>query len=98
NLTLAGTNETRTLTATPTPGQIGNATLSLTVQNAPCGLSVTTNLVARVVTADPSFSMPDAALSNSVWLATGQPADALTSVDLLNLPSLTLANLQFTNL
>jgi hypothetical protein len=61
-------------------------------------LSATTNLVMRVSLEDHAFAMPDATLSNAVWQAAGQPADALTSVDLLNLPTLSLASLRVTNL
>src|SRR5204862_6202877 len=88
-LSLCGTNNDRTLTVTPaTAGIITN---TLTVMDAPGGLSTSTHIITHVLLPDPNFAIPDAALSNSISGALGRTGGDLTSVDLLELTSLSVS-------
>jgi Leucine-rich repeat (LRR) protein len=91
-LLLGGANNNRTLQATPSSGLTGLATLELTVSDSLCGLSASTNIVAHIIPEDSSFNVPSPQLSNLLWSASGLSMDRLSSVDLLNLRSLALAD------
>src|SRR5436190_929947 len=89
-LSLGGTNNDRTLTVTPATA--GIVTNTLTVMDAPGGLSTSTHIITHVLLPDPNFAIPDAALSNSISGALGRTGGDLTSVDLLELTSLSVSD------
>ena len=99
NISVSGTGGTRTVTlmssAVETPT---NALLTFTVQNAPCGLRVSTNIQVLVDLPDPGFSLPDSSLSNQVCQSLGQLGDDLTSVDMLSLIALFASGTSIENL
>jgi len=87
-LSLSGTNNARTLTVAP--AVVGTVTNTLTVMDAPGGLSTSAHIITHVLLPDPNFGIPDPALSNSISGAVGRTGGYLTSVDLLDLTSLGL--------
>jgi Leucine-rich repeat (LRR) protein len=93
-----GTDANRTLTVTPTPGQTGTVTNVLVARDSLCGLTSTLNIITHVVAPDTSFSVPSPQLANALWQVSTQPADGLTSADLLNLISFSAGALGLTNL
>ena len=95
DLVLTGTNSDRTLSAAATVA--GKTTITLTLQDAPGGLSLSTNILTEVSVPDPNFSIPDLNLSNLLCSVLQKPA-GITSVDLLNLTQLSAVDARITNL
>jgi len=93
-ITVTGANERHLVV---TPSAVGNVTLTLTLKDAPAGLSLSSNLFVHVLPADPSFAVPDRSLSNLLCSALGRP-EGITSVDMLNLAQFWAVNAQITNL
>jgi internalin A len=94
---IIGTNAYRTIMVTPTAGQTGTVTNVLVAHDSLCGLINSLNITTYVMAEDDNFLVPSLQLSNALWSAS-QPADGLTSVDLLNLTSFSATGLGLTNI
>jgi Leucine-rich repeat (LRR) protein len=96
SMSLDGTNGNRTLTVTA--GVAGTSILTLSVMDAPGGLTASNSLTAYAQLLDPNFAIADPALAATISGTLGVPAGDLTSVDLLELSDLDASAKGITNL
>jgi internalin A len=99
NLSLGGTNYTRTLSVTPVTNQTGTATIILTATDESATSSTGSVQVVVVPPTSITNLCPnlDANLMSAISLASGTPVADLTLVDLLRLESLSVNNANLTN-